>query len=153
MRKILLTPIFLLFLSSCSVFRQPVVMISTNLDYSEYLKEGMFLSESNAVNFSYEPISSVSALLLSGYAIKSTGEKEFRDDAYQTSQGQAQITITTNKYISASKEEVLKQIVKEAKSKNANAIINLEIKPVIGVNAKGYSYLQGYSASGMAIKK
>ncbi|RZK63132.1 MAG: hypothetical protein EOO85_31595 [Pedobacter sp.] len=152
MRKILLTPLLALTISGCSMFRQPVVMVSSAIDYSEYLKQDMFLSESNAVSFQYQPVASVSVVQLSGYEVKQSGQRAYNDDAYQSSQSHV-VTTTTNKYIYASKEEVLKQLVKEAKSKNANAIINLEIKPVIVTTPKGYSYLQGYSATGMAIKK
>lgn len=139
-------------LSGCAAFRQPAVVSSSALDYSEYQKQGFFLSESNSVNFTYEPIASVSSLQLSGYKTKGTGEKSYTDDAYQSGRS-VQYVSTSNEYLNASKSDVLKQLVEAAKAKGANAIINLEIKPVIGISKTGYSYLQGYSSSGMAIKK
>ena len=152
MKKIFLTPLIVLMLSGCSAFRQPAVSLSSALDYSEYQKQGFFLSESNSVNFTYEPVASVSSLQLSGYKAKGSGQKSFNDDAYQTGRSVAYVS-TSNEYLTASKSDVLKQLVQAAKDKGANAIINLEIKSIMGVSKTGYSYIQGYSSSGMAIKK
>jgi len=142
----------MLLLSSCGIFRQPTVSVSSTLDYSKYLKDGFYLTESNSVSFTHEPLASVSALQLSGYKIKSSGQKQFRDDAYQTGHSET-YTTTTNEYVNATRSEVLEQLVKEAKSKGANGIINLDIDPIVTTTKEGLVSISGYSATGMAIKR
>ena len=48
--------------------------------------------------------------------------------------------------------DALQQAVKLAVSKGANAIINVRISPIIKY-VKSISYIDGYSISGIAIKK
>ncbi|MGY4385678.1 uncharacterized protein YbjQ (UPF0145 family) [Pedobacter sp. UYP24] len=152
MKKIFLPALLSVLILGCTVRRPPAFISSSALDYTEYQKQGFFLSESNSVSFSYEPIASVSAIQLSGYKVKGSGNKEVNDDAFQTGYV-TPYTAVTKEFIKASKEGVLKQLVDEAKSKGANAIINLNFTAKFAVDKEGYSYLQGWSSSGMAIKK
>lgn len=152
MKKISSAFALLVFMSSCSLLRQPAVLTSGTLDYSEYQKQGFFLSESNSVSFPYEPIASVSALQLSGYKIKQSGTKEFRDDTFQTSYSKDYVS-TSNEFEAASKSKVLEELVRSSKVKGANGLINLKIEPVITVTKEGYTKVSGYSGTGMAIKK
>jgi len=144
MKKLIYASLIGVVLSSCTIVRVPSVQVSSALDYQ---KSGIFLTESNSVSFNYEPVASLSALQISGYATSDKVNKTFTEDVYGTSFTGPQRT--TNKFIQASREDVLNELCKKAIEKGANGIINLSIK-YIPRTTDTYS---GYEATGMAIKK
>ncbi|SDG68422.1 hypothetical protein SAMN05421827_109152 [Pedobacter terrae] len=146
MKKLMLLTLLAAGLTSCSV-RLPVVRTSSAIDYSEYAKQGIFLTESNSVNFSYEPIASVSAIHLSGYELSDKGEKKFKDDVLGSLSGTN--VVTTGVFSSATRSSVLAELCKKAHLAGGNGIINLKIN-FVPATPSTYS---GYEATGMAIKK
>ncbi|RZK18598.1 MAG: heavy metal-binding domain-containing protein, partial [Pedobacter sp.] len=114
---------------------------------SDYKKNGMFITESNSVNFNYEPVASVAAMQISGYLPSDKMQKTFTEDVYGSSSTAS--PVLSKKFLEASREQVLDELCKKAKQIGANGILNLQIK-YIPATTESYS---GYEASGMAIKK
>jgi hypothetical protein len=118
------------------------------VDYSYYNNNGMFLTESNSVNFSYEPVGSINVLLYSGYTVEkksesSASKKDKGDDVYYSPVPGAA------KFKGSPIQEAIRLAVDRAKEGGANAIINLKLNYV-----SGYKYTPpGWHVSGMAIKK
>lgn len=143
MKKLLL--IILVFaLASCATY-SPLVSF---VDYSIYNSQGMFLTESNSVNFKYEPVGSINVLLYSGLANEKKQEQvidkqEKGDDVYFSPMTGAM------KFKGSTIQEALRLAVEQAKIKGANAIINLRYE-----YTQGYKYTPpGWHISGMAVKK
>lgn len=64
MRKILISMILSISLASCVSVQQ---YTTTNIiDYSEFAKQGIFVSESNSVSFDYQPLGSVVSITQGG---------------------------------------------------------------------------------------
>ena len=98
---------------------------------------GFFITEANSVNRDYDPIGLVNVYLESGRDVSVT-KKDGGDPIY----GQ-DIVIKKGKVIVASLEEALEIMYNEARSKGANAIINLKYS---------CSELGSWDVTGMAIK-
>lgn len=131
-------------LASCAIYAPLVSFV----DYSTYNKEGIFLTESNSVSFSYEPVGSINVLLYSGYTVEKKTEvtgvkKEKGDDVYFTSNPRAL------KFKGSTILEALKLAVDQAKNKGANAIINIRYEYVPSFK----NTPDGWLISGMAVKK
>lgn len=107
------------------------------LDLTKYTEMGFFITEANSVNRDYDPIGLVNVYLESGRDVSVT-KKDGGDPIY----GQ-DIVIKKGKVIVASLEEALEIMYNEARSKGANAIINLKYS---------CSELGSWSVTGMAIK-
>lgn len=128
-------------LSSCVTMKKPMTSSIVLVDYEKYANKGFFFTESNSVNFEYKPLASIIVYIESGVEeIKDPGRK--KDDIY--SEG------IKTKDIPATPEKAVEEMYNKAVLIGANAVINLTIKPM--VNSK-LGIIDGYSASGMAIKK
>lgn len=140
----------LLILSSCSYLRNPVYLESYAIDYKTYTDQRFFITESNSVSFDYKPVSSVHSIFLSGYELKDAKKAKLQnDDIYGSSKA---IPQTTNKYIHATEQKVIDELFNKAKSLNANALINLNIKAITYYNPNTKLYvLSGYEGSAMAV--
>lgn len=123
MKRILLILIATISLSSCGMMKY--AEYSTTLNYNRF--KNFFITESNSVSFDYEPIGSVSSMVVSGY-VKS-------------------------KRIEASADDALEVLYEEARQSNANGIINLKITYEWNRDKSGaITSLKCVSASGMAIR-
>lgn len=121
----LLPAVAALLLASCSA---PRYLVKTyELDYSRYGGDDFFITESNSVNFNYDPIESLTSVIISG---KLGGYGPWAD---------------------AKPESGLREIVAKAKASGANGIINLQIRPYDGTLAGDKR--DGLIITGMAIKK
>jgi len=135
-------------LASCSTYTPMVNFI----DYSGYIDQGMFLTESNSVSFDYQPVGSINVLLYSGFAktnqqpapTETKKEKVLSDGVYYSGNS-AQ---SKGNYQTATIQEALRIAVQEAKSKGANGIINLSFEYVPYIKGSP----SGWYVSGMAIK-
>jgi len=150
MRKLLLFVTITFLLTGCAnVLRTPVLQGSDSIDYSKYLNDGFFITEANSVSFTYKPISSVSAYFVSGYEIAMKDGKPVMNTTYTG----YEYVVTTEKYILAKKEYIIEALVKEAKDKGANGIINLQIKGGPLFDPVTMKLNDSYSGSAMAIFK
>jgi len=98
---------------------------SSILKYNEY--GDFFLSESNSVSFSYQPIGSVTSNVKTGYEGK--------------------------RYIIANAEDALYVLCQEARKNGADGIINLKFTYNWVKLKTGETALSDVSASGMAIRR
>lgn len=121
------------------------------VDYSKYLQEGFFITESNSVNFDYDPVATIYVLSYEGAKDKySDDHSEWYIDerGYACQSGTADWTFPEPKI-------VLGKAVETSKQKGADAIINLNISSTsrtVYVRGIGYT-LNGLLITGMAIKR
>ncbi|MDE5800948.1 MAG: hypothetical protein K2H74_08015 [Paramuribaculum sp.] len=118
------------------------------IDYSKYSRAGIFLTESNSVSFTYEPIGSLNVLVLSGYGKTTTvtNKVNSNDVIYGDLTYQESKTKTTD-YITATPEKALDAAMAELKKLRADGIINLHIQYIVNPGR------EGYQLTGMAIKR
>lgn len=133
-------------LASCSP-KIPYYASASYIDYSEFNKQGCFLSESNSVSFDYTPLGSVSVTVLSGNV---TGQRASRY-VYQDLNGKTNATEEYNKWTPANVQEAIAMAVDAAKKQGGNGIINLHIQPISETVEK--TVRSGYLVTGMVIKK
>lgn len=136
-----------LIMSGCSpIIRTPEEFSSGITDYSIFAKKGFFITESNSVNFEYQPIGSVYVKQQAGYEVLSNTAKQkvYSDDV---TGGQLTKDFNTMKigstFIPLDINRGLKEIYIQSEKAGSNGIINLKITHWNG----------GYSITGMAIKK
>jgi hypothetical protein len=101
--------------------------IATVLDYSQYTKDGFFLSESDAVSFEYESIGRINAEVISG-----------EDRSAKKNQGFYSARVATE-------DDIIRVLCEKAKSLGADGLINV----------KSVHYVKNsiWTGSGMAIKR
>lgn len=119
------------------------------VDYSSYLKDGIFLTESNSVSFDYDAMGSVTVVVYSGDVSVKDGDKITKaDDIYGT-----------DKYVkskmvwrAASPEGALDAAVAKAVEKGGDGLINIKISPTTEIgNYKAPR--SGFLVTGMAIRR
>lgn len=137
--------LLILLLSSCSTIKYSEYGYS--LDYSQYTAEGFFITEATSVNFAYTPIGSCVGASKSGYEkgepIPYTKTLKNGGEIYNPDFGKGRY-----KYIPASYQSALYQIVNESKKIGADGIIGLRF--VTDVKEGQVSMISAY---GMAIKR
>lgn len=143
--KIFLFISAVILLTSC-VSLSPIVNF---IDYSAYNDDGIFLTESNSVNFTYEPVGSVQVLLYSSYRQKEPVSKELAKERKMEDAIYGSSSTNLTVYQGATASDALNLAVNQAKKKGANAIINLKCDYFPAAkNAPS-----GWVVSGMAIRK
>lgn len=105
------------------------------IDYSAF--PGMFLTESNSVNFEYQPIASLYAHELTGQ-YKVVKKKVQTDDIYND-----EYEVTEGHMRYANPQSALAYAAQKAREMGGNGIINLRIVKID----------RGYSVTGMVIKR
>ena len=153
MRKFLFISAVALLLSACATMpKRAYTSYSASFDFTEFTKDGFFITESNSVSFDYAPIGSISGVVTSGYEVlgRDKGQK-MKDDVYSQEKNEK---IRYGEYKYADFRNVLLEIVESAKKLGANGIINLDVKYNPGTNdIYGKEVIpSSYIASGMAIK-
>lgn len=155
MKKFLLKSFLLMLpvlsLQSCS----PTVSLPqakefiTVLDYTKYNGQGFFITESNSVNFDYDPIATIYISMYEGASEKSPNSSGW----YVDKDGYSR----KHKYQDwnlPSASEILEKAVEAAKKKGADAIINFNLS-----TTSYYPYstsdfrLSGLAVTGMAVKR
>lgn len=96
------------------------------LDYSEYTKQGFFLTESNSVSFDYEALGSVSVVIKSGYEVLNVSKRDSsNDDIYHSSRsGSDKVKYGTFQYAHA--DDALKSLCDKAIELRGNGVINIQ---------------------------
>jgi hypothetical protein len=137
MKKLIFFSVLTIILSGCSL---PSYYVNdTYIDYSELTSKGIFVTESNSVNFEYESKGSLSLVIVGGYEKKlqlSNGYEEY-----------------VKKYKYPDINDAFYLIEKRCKAAGANGILNLKIQYL--PTGDSYNGLPGfyYSITGMLIKK
>ena len=96
--------------------------VTNIIDYSEFAKEGIFVTESNSVNFDYIPIATISS--------------------YSQASFELNTLFTTSNSLNI--DNIFKEVTTKLKSINANGLINLKMNY--------FNEGKSVSISGMAIK-
>lgn len=130
-------------LTSCSVPKTMYEEYAGFLDYSAYMNEGIFLTESNSVNFEYEPLGSVSALVYSGEHVVSLTKQTEENEIY----GKRTTTKSKTEWKRALPKDALEIAVSQAVSKGANGLINIKVEPA------DTQTRSGFLVTGMAIRR
>ncbi len=118
------------------------------VDYSVYQNKGIFLTESNSVNFEYDAIGSVTAVIYSGDAVLTQKKNVDKNDIY------GEQTTVQNKmgWKTANPEDALEAAVSEVISKGGDGLINIKITPTTEVGTSKTAR-SGFLVTGMAIKR
>lgn len=134
-------------LSSCSqkIFYAKSVSI---VDYSAYQRQGMFLTESNSVNFEYEAIGSVTVVVFSGNVVMAQTSHVEKSDLY----GEQTVVSKKMGWKTASPEDALEAAVAQAAAKGGDGLINIQISPTTEIDASKNTR-SGFLVTGMAIKR
>lgn len=141
-------PLFVIvILWSCSGSSYNFHRNSSFVDLQRYHSQGFFITTGD-LHKAYEPIGIIEEVCYHGM-LKTKSIQSPDDQAddiyYNTSRSKRQLYIC--KY-----EEMLQELVKNAKQKGANGIINLTYKQVTLASGKGKEIQKGILISGMAIK-
>lgn len=146
MRKVLFVFAVLPFIISCTTVKYLPFSSAAVVNYSFLIEKGIYVSESNQVNFNYEPVSSITVEVRGGEM--SQKGKVVNPDADVLYQTREKDKIEVN-----AEKEGVKRLYDELQKLNANGIINLQVKilPPYPITANVY-YGAGYSISGMAIR-
>lgn len=139
--------LLMLGLSSCKS-SYPYYQSVGYLDYSQFAKEGIYLTEANSVSFDYEPLGSVSATLRSGYK---EGERVSKFQ-YTDMMGQSHKTEKYSKWTHPTCDDALRLVAECAKEQGANGVINLKTQTYTTLLSGGKESIT-IVATGMAIKK
>lgn len=127
MNKTIYGFLLILVLGACGTYPKPESRIGV-IDYTPLIKAGIFVTESNSVNFDYTAVGSIIATEKGGWV----------DGEYQR----------------PSTENALKNIIKELESMGANGLINLSISSSVEMSEDLMSkvYVAVITVKGMAIK-
>lgn len=135
MKKTFLLLLTIIALSSC-VTRSYYVETGS-IDYSQYTKEGFFITEASAVSFDYEPVASVYTIVYSGEDKEWTKKHKSKENPFPSNRRKA------------SYSDGVDAIYKDAISKGANGIMGLKYH---SIHTKD-GLLDYVHVEGMAIKK
>ena len=132
-------------LCSCATTKYAAITRASLIDYSEYTKNGFFITESNTLNKEYAPVASLQVECRSGYELITPAQT-------RTDNSGTVWTVKAAKYgeyKQATPESAVAAFVSLAKESGANGIINLEITVLTPNTGKLDG---GFLVSGMAIK-
>lgn len=134
MKKVFLLLLTTIALSSCVV--RSYYVEKGSIDYSQYTKEGFFMTEAPSVSFNYEPVASVYAIIYSGEDKEWAKKNKSKENPFPSKRRKPTYT------------EGIDVIYKDAISKGANGIMGLKYH---AIHTDGY--LDYVHVEGMAIKK
>lgn len=125
MKKVLLFPLIMLLLASCTSVHLPAPYSRfTIVDYSVFARNGIFVTESNSVNFDYTSIGRVDSRSVGGW-VRNDGLKEpinIKEDYFLNPQGRVK------NYQRPSLDEAFEVLIENMKKIGANGILNLKIE-------------------------
>ena len=131
----------------------PGYKYTSMIDYSKYVNQGFFITESNSVSFEYDPIASMYTKVVGGESIEVIVEEKPVDSNAKYSardrRGDSEKVTTKKGYRAYTVYDALDDLVEKCKKSGANGIINLNIS----YTYNGSGNQNGYAISGMAIKR
>ena len=140
MKKVyLLFSVMLLILAACQSLPTPKSNMVV-IDYAVLTNQGIFVTESNSVNFAYEPIGSISIDELGGWVRKDNKKRaaNIKEDYY---------------YNSPNLDNMFNKLAAELHELGANGIINLKITQTVEFQKEIKQFIHRVTISGMAISK
>lgn len=147
MKKWILPLFLIVALTSCTTVNVPAPkQYATCIDYSFLTQQGIFVSESNSVNFDYEPLGSLYVECSGGWVKKNRKDGTEMQDIYMASPNSVE-------YLPATVDDAYQLVLSEIKKLRANGVINFKISSV-------NEYLSSYQVTvnkiiitGMCIRK
>lgn len=146
--RTLITLAAVFILSSCNLRTYYTEYVGF-VDYSSYLKRGVFLTESNSVSFDYDAIGTVSAIIYSGYIIAKQDRHIDQTEIYSDKEI---VKNEAGQWKEARPDDALAAAVAQAVEKGGDGLINIKITPTSVVDNAKYKR-SGFMATGMAIKR
>nr|DAY43987.1 MAG TPA: Selenium binding protein [Caudoviricetes sp.] len=148
MKKIFLLIISLFVFTSCAVYMPTPKSFVEIVDYSTLTKQGIFVTESNSVNFSYEPIGSIVAEETGGWSRKDdrSNIRESKDDYYVGS-------MSKKVYRAPDVQMAFANLASRLHEIDANGVINLKIASTMEFDQASKLSVQKITVTGMAIRK
>ena len=148
MKKVLVLIVATWLFTSCATYRPTPKSFFGIIDYSALTSKGLFVTESNSVNFDYQAIGSVIAEEIGGWISKSSKQQS--------------VSASDEYYVGASSKKMYKapdvqaafdNIEKHLSSIGANGIINLNITTSYEIDLVSKLPVDKITVSGMAIRK
>lgn len=152
MKKVyLLFVAMLLGLVACQSLPEPKSNMVV-VDYTTLTNQGIFVTESNSVNFSYEPIGSISIDELGGWVRKENKKRmtNVREDYYYNS---SNLIAGKQVYQAPDMNNMFNKLAAQLHELGANGIINLKITQTFEYQKEIKQFIHRVTISGMAIKK
>ncbi len=149
MKKVLLLIVSVCMFTSCATYQPAPKSFVGIIDYSVLTSKGIFVTESNSVNFDYQAIGSVIAEETGGWVPKSSAKQKpasAADDYYVSSSSK-------KNYIAPDIQVAFDNIAEHLLSLRANGIINLKITTSSEIDLVSKLSVDKIIVSGMAIRK
>lgn len=148
MKKLFLLPCMLL-LASCASYLPAPKSITGMIDYSTLTKNGIFVTESNSVNFDYEAVGSIYAEEVGGFVRKDGKPDPIdpRDDYYIGSSSGKKV------YVRPDVQAAFEKLISKLSQSGANGLINMKIQFTTEQDLISKVIIDKIIVSGMAIKK
>jgi hypothetical protein len=153
MKKLSVIFLVVVLFTSCSIYKYPYTQSTSYIDYSYLFDKGLFVTESNSVNFDYSPMGSVYIEVRSGYGQDNSKKNRPTNQMYDGIYHSVEKSVMKD-YIVANVEDALDLLHKKASDVGANGIINLKIT-YLSEEGATQNYIRkgpGYAISGMVIK-
>lgn len=135
MKKTFLLLLTITALSSCVT--RSYYIETGSIDYSQYTKEGFFMTEASSVSFNYEPVASVYTIVYSGEDKEWAKKHKSKENPFPSNRRRA------------SYSDGIDAIYKDTVSKGANGIVGLKYHTIYTKDG----LLDHVYVEGMAIKK
>lgn len=146
MKKWILPLFLIVALTSCTTVNVPAPkQYATCIDYSFLTQQGIFVSESNSVNFDYEPLGSLYVECLGGWVKKKHKDGDVMEDIYMATPGSVM-------YLKPTIEEAYQLVLSEIKKLRANGVINLKISTLSEYNSTYKVTVDKIIITGMCIR-
>ena len=152
MKKVyLLFSVMLLVLAACQSMPTPKSNM-VEIDYAVLTNQGIFVTESNSVNFAYEPIGSISIDELGGWVRKDSKKRaaNIKEDYYYNSPNPYN---GKQVYQAPDLDNMFNKLAAELHELGANGIINLKITQTVEFQKEIKQFIHRVTISGMAISK
>nr|DAO98116.1 MAG TPA: Putative heavy-metal-binding protein [Caudoviricetes sp.] len=149
MKKVLSILAGMFLFASCATYQPTPKSFVSMIDYSAFTQQGIYVTESNSVNFDYEAIGSICAEELGGWISKKSSEySDPKEEYYLGSSFSKKI------YVKPDIQEAFKKLMDKLSQSGANGLINMRIEFTKELDIVGKQVtVDKIIVSGMAIKR
>ena len=145
--KNLIPILFLLILAGCATV-DIYTTSKSSVDLSEYSKQGIFITTGDTPK-DYTPVSILTVTCFNGHTVKYVKDVNVY---YGDSISRSVYTNDLKSYKPCTVEDLIPQMIEDAKAKGANGIIKFEIQHISKSSSDGKYLIGGLQITGMAIK-
>ena len=148
MKKALFLLVSMFIFASCATYQPAPKSFISMIDYSTFTKQGIYVTESNSVNFDYEAIGSICVEELGGWVSKKKSEYSDPKEQYYIGSG-----MRNKVYIQPDIQEAFKKLMDKLSQSGANGLINMRIEFTTELDLTSKLTIDKIIVSGMAIKR